>query len=107
GDTPAPPTLPPHAVVPPDVLCGAQAGDSTPHDAGGPAVTRDVTFTKPDVPGYEVYEAVGRVGMGVVYLARNLATSRVVALKMILSGALADAEEAARFRIEVEAIARV
>jgi serine/threonine protein kinase len=61
----------------------------------------------PTVAGYEVLGVLGRGGMGVVYQARHLALDRVVALKMILAGAHADAEEVRRFRREAEAVARL
>jgi serine/threonine protein kinase len=61
----------------------------------------------PLVPGYEVLRELGRGGMGIVYLARHVPLNRVVALKMILHGGHAGAEERGRFVAEAEAIAAV
>jgi serine/threonine-protein kinase len=65
------------------------------------------TMELPAIPGYEVIKELGRGGMGVVYLAWQQDLNRLVALKMILTGALAGAGELARFRTEAEAGARL
>jgi hypothetical protein len=59
----------------------------------------------PDVPGYELLRELGRGGMGVVYLARDLKLPRHVVLKMILSNAPLTESQRARFRAEAEVVA--
>ncbi len=56
---------------------------------------------------YEVLGTLGRGGMGVVYKARHRQLNRLVALKMILSGAHAAPETLMRFKIEAEAVAKL
>ena len=61
----------------------------------------------PEVAGYKILEAVGHGGMGIVYRAYQKSLDRVVALKMILSGAHARPRELQRFQAEAKNIARL
>jgi WD40 repeat protein/tRNA A-37 threonylcarbamoyl transferase component Bud32 len=54
---------------------------------------------------YELRRVLGRGGMGVVYQAKQLSLNRLVALKMIRAGVLADEAELRRFQNEAEAVA--
>ena len=59
------------------------------------------------IPGYEILHVLGHGGMGVVYKAREIALDRLVALKIVVAGVHASAEQRERFRAEARAEARL
>jgi len=61
----------------------------------------------PCIPGYELIEELGRGGMGVVFLARQQALNRRVAVKTLFVGARPSSETLLRFRAEAEAVAAI
>jgi len=65
------------------------------------------TNTLPQVDGFQLESELGRGGMGIVYLARQLKLNRLVALKMILNADHSDTATRQRFLAEAEAIARL
>ncbi len=57
------------------------------------------------IPGYEIRAELHRGGQGVVYRAEQLATSRTVALKVLLAGAFATTRQRRRFEREIDLVA--
>jgi WD40 repeat protein len=82
---------------------GAAIAAATP----SPRASKETAPIFPAFPGYEILERLGRGGMGVVFKARQCNLKRLVALKMLSDGSLADAEQQARFRNEAELVARL
>jgi len=89
------------------------AGGTTPIDPAAATVDAPGTAGRPrrgvlpTIDGYEIRGELGRGGMGIVYLAREIGLNRPCALKMVLAGGLAAPVALARFRGEAEAVARL
>src|SRR5262249_22724237 len=88
----------------PRAVPSTQVGSDPAPPAGDGPVPSPV---HPAVPGYTIEGELGRGGMGVVYLARQVRLNRPCALKMVLAGAHAGAEAVARFLAEAEVVANL
>jgi serine/threonine protein kinase len=80
------------------------------HDAGNEDSTLDEDLRLPasiQVEGFEILGMLGRGGSGVVYKARQVKVDRLVALKLLTSGAHASQKAIARLHEESRTIARL
>ncbi|MBX9585018.1 MAG: serine/threonine protein kinase, partial [Gemmataceae bacterium] len=100
GPLPQPPEEPPAPEPPPELLERLHA---LARATGG----RLPEGFRPEVDGIEVFEEVGRGGMGVVFRARQMALGRVVALKVLHPAAIATPEAFGRAVRATRALARV
>lgn len=87
-----------------DAVASHSASETAPLPSPEPNRTVDPPRNLGD---FELYEELGRGGMGVVYRARQHTLHRDVAVKLILQGAQASEIEKTRFRAEVAAAAQL
>lgn len=109
---------------PPTVVYGVQHGEGSPTSADASAaqeqsetdlagssapsqLVADVPMELVNHPRYRVVGGLGKGGMGIVYKAEHRVMKRLVALKVIGTRFIADANAVARFRREVEAAAKL
>jgi serine/threonine-protein kinase len=89
----------------PDTATSRDTPRRDPHSESS-ATTKD--FSEPIRFGdYELLSQIASGGMGVVFKARQISLNRIVAIKTILQGRLAGADDVERFQLEAKAVAKL
>lgn len=86
-------------------LTPSPSSQKTPEVSSVPRSESDEKPLLPSIPGFDVIAPLGRGGMGVVYLAKELELNRLVAIKLLIGGELSSADHRRRFRAEARAAA--
>lgn len=89
----------------PDLHATTQGID--PSDVTGPLASANNVQTDELIGPFRLSRLLGQGGMGVVYLAQHTVIGRPVALKMLRDRFLPPADHVERFRIEMQAIAKL
>lgn len=76
-----------------------------PAPASGPSAADPGRDTPATIPGYELFEELGRGGMAIVVRARQVSLDRVVALKIMAAELAGDPDFVRRFEREAKALA--
>ncbi|QEG43828.1 serine/threonine-protein kinase [Roseimaritima ulvae] len=77
------------------------------HLTGSPSASIGGRFIPSSFGDYELLEELGRGGMGIVFLAKQVGLNRTIALKTILAPHLAASDQITRFKREAEAAAKL
>jgi len=78
-----------------------------PADRDAEDAAREIERINQAISGYQVYEEISRGGQGIVYRALQIATGRIVALKVLHPGREVTSRHVGRFTREIALVARL